>query len=302
MFNKTLSAILRGIWMIEPQWANAHLPQVARLLQGEQFNPAVVAADPKNIVLAGESKHLPIALHPDAHSGFVTASRYRRFSDAPEGSVALIPIAGPIMKYEGECGEPGSMNYAQWVKEAAGSPNISGIIIKIDSPGGQVDGTQTLVDAIVASKKKTIGFVDDGMMCSAGMWIGAACDEIYASQKTDVIGSIGVLCSFYDFRGRLEQLGIKLHEIYAPQSSDKNIDFKEALEGNYAKIEAELKVLADAFITSVKTLRGSRLNSTAGDPFTGKTYFAPEAQALGLIDGICTFEQAILKASGENSN
>ena len=286
--------------MIEKQWALSHSPQIARLLSGESLSAPIYAYDDDGDDRPqGPGRYAPLCIHPDPVSGYVKANRYRSFSEAPAGSVALIPVTGPIMKYLGECGEPGSQVMTDWVKEAAGSNNISGILVKIDSPGGQVDGTQTLVDAIAATKKRTIGFIDDGMMCSAAMWIGAACDEIYASQKTDVIGSIGVLCSFYDIRGYLEQNGVKLHEIYAPQSKDKNLDYREALDGDYAKIEAELKVLAAEFIKSVKSLRGSKLNTSVDDPFTGKTYFAPEAIKIGLIDGICTFDEAILKASGE---
>jgi protease-4 len=297
MFSKLASAILRGHWAIEPSWAHAHLPQVLRLLEGKEVGRQdfySMEDDEVSESNAGKIK----CIHPDAKTGYVKAHYYRSFSEAPTGSVALIEIEGAITKY-GFCSY-GSVDFAKWTQEAGSHPNISGILYKMDTPGGQCDGLQTVTDAIKAVNKPTIAFVDDGMCCSAGIWLSSACDKVYASQKTDIIGSIGVMCSFYDYMGNFEKNGIKYHEIYAPQSKDKNIDFKEALQGNYEKIQAELSVVAEAFISSVKSNRGSRLNTSVDDPFTGKTYFAPEAIKIGLIDGICSFDEAILIAAGES--
>lgn len=291
MFSKVISAILRGNWMIEPSWAHSHLPQVARVLQGESFS-----ADQSQSAF---KSHSPLCIHPDSNTGFVQAFSYGQFGDAPVGSIAMIPITGPIMKYDGACNEPGSMTLSTWVQQADNAPNISGILLYCDTPGGQVDGTQTLVDAIAACSKTTVAYVHDGMMCSAGYWMASSCDHIFASQATDVIGSIGVLTSFYDFRESLKSMGIAYHEVYAPQSTDKNIEYRQALAGDYAPLERDLSFLAEQFIASVRRNRGAKLNTSLSNPFTGKTYFAREALSIGLIDGICSLEHAILVASGE---
>jgi protease-4 len=222
----------------------------------------------------------------------VRASFWRSFSEAPKNSLALIPVIGAVSKYY-DCGVAGTSDMARWIKEANDAPNISGIILQIDSPGGMVDGTQTLVDAILNSHKPVTAFVDDGMAASAAMWIASAADEIVLSQKTDMVGSIGVLTTLADYSGYFEQKGIKLHEIYATQSSDKNKDYRDALKGDYKAVKDELSFIAAEFIAAIKQNRSAQLNLEAGDPFTGKMYFADQAIEIGLADRIGSIEHAV---------
>lgn len=296
---RTLSAVLRGNWLIDKRWAESHLPLVAALLQGKPLSldrKDYGAYDdddyvPKQGSTEAEERYWLLAAVPQG--GTYKVGRYTSFDQMPEGSIAVIPVTGPIMKYGGDCGEPGSTHMTQWVKSADASQNISAIIVMIDSPGGMVDGTATLAQAIKECSKPTIGFIDDGMMASAATWIGTSCDEVYASRKTDSIGSIGVLCTIADFSGWFEKEGIKLHEIYAPQSTEKNLDYKEALKGKYDLVEADLKYICSEFIRTVRQNRKSKLNTSESDPFHGAMYFAPDAEKIGLIDGIMSFDELV---------
>ena len=295
---RTLSALLRGIWLIEKQFAENNIPIVASLINGNKVVFSGNKKDTTNPYFTSEAEwdergHKPLVAFSPTSGSTVRASRYRSFDEAPEGSLALIPVTGPILKYGGECGEPGSIHMTDWIKQANISSKIAGIICRIDSPGGMVDGTATFADAIKNSTKPTIGFVDDGMMASAAMWIGSACDELYASQKTDTIGSIGVYTTLYDFSERLKMLGVNIHEIYAPQSSEKNKSYMDALKGNDKSIKEELRFICDQFISTIKTNRAGKLNLSAGDPFKGDMYFAEQAMEIGLIDGIKSFDQVV---------
>ncbi len=300
MAYRTLSAILRGKWLIEKKFAISQLPLVQTMLEGKSVH-LVSDKQTDNPYYTNLSDHYgekPLIALVGTGSTF-KAVRYKSFDEAPEGSIALIPVTGPIMKYGGECGEPGSTHMTDWVKQASNSSKISGIIIRIDSPGGMVDGTATLAQAIKTSGKPTVAFVDDGLMASAAMWIGSATDEIFASQPTDMIGSIGVYTTLYDFEEWFKQRGIKVHEVYAPQSTEKNLDYKKGLEGDYSLIENDIKFICDEFIDTVKSNRGSRINTQSGDPFKGALYFAQEATQIGLIDGIKSFDEVVSHLEGK---
>lgn len=288
-----ISAILSRPWLLEKSWVDDNFILVAQLLDGQAVtmpNKATIPNDMPEWANEAFQNTRPSVLTVTA--GTVRASFWSSFNEAPKNSLAMIPVVGPISKYY-NCGAPGSADMARWVKEAEDSANIDGIILRIDSPGGMVDGTATLADVIAQCSKPVTAFIDDGMCASAAMWIASAADEIILSQPTDTIGSIGVYTTIYDFSERLIQMGIKKHEVYAPQSSQKNKDYKDALKGNYQLIEDQLSFIAETFINTIKQNRSGKLNLKAGDPFKGAMYRAEEAIAIGLADRIASIEEAI---------
>lgn len=280
MHFSTLSAIRKGLWLVDQQWADLHLPLVLRMLEGESVDLGVPKTEsPDNVN--------PIQL---AARGY-KVGRYTSLDRLPEGSVAIIDLVGPVVRY-GDCSD-GLEDTANLMRRAYNAGNISGIILNIDSPGGEASGTAMFADLIKAAPKPVLGLVNDGMAASAAMWIASQCTEIYATNKLSSFGSIGAYTMLPDILKAYEAKGIKIHEIYAPQSVDKNKDYRDAMTGDYSGIEQHLYELVEFFKAAVKEGRGNRLNLKAGDPFTGKMYRAAEAKKIGLIDGFASLEQAI---------
>lgn len=283
---KTVSAILRGKWLIEHTYAKTQLPIVLEMIKGHaSVDQAAVYKDrlenkPKILL---PTKENIAAVQTDVYS----VSPYTSTDRLPYNSIAMINVLGPILKYGDYCSY-GTVEMNDLIIRLANSERVKGIILNIDSPGGQVDGTGMFAETIklVSKTKPVLAVIQDGMAASAGMWIASAAQEIYVTRVTDQVGSIGAYCTIYDFAEWFALNGIKVHEIYAPQSVDKNKDYKDAITGDYSLIQAELKFLVNEFTGAVKTNRGGRLNTAKEDPFTGKMYNAKEAVKIGLIDGI----------------
>jgi protease-4 len=280
--NNTILGILRGTWLMNKTEAGHLLPIVASVISGttefEEVKPNLTLG----INAASGNKTLFVEDQWDLRF-------HQRQGHFDEACSITLPIHGAVMKNSQSCGPAGSLEKASIIKSAQGIDNIKAIILDIDSPGGMVDGTQTLVDAIKASDKPVIAYIQDGMAASAAYWIASAADEIFASQKTDVIGSIGVYTTIADFKSYYETLGLKLTDVYSSRSTEKNGDYKEAIDGKPEKLVSKLDFIADEFISAVKENR--TINLSAGDPFKGATYFAEEAIAIGLIDGIKSIEE-----------
>ena len=229
-----------------------------------------------------------ISIHATAAASAVfSVTPYTRLDRLPYDSIVMVDVIGPVLKYGDYCSF-GSMEQANLLNQLSINERVKGIILNIDSPGGQADGTAFLADTINAVKKikPVVSIIQDGTAASAAMWIAAACQEIYVSQATDSVGSIGAYTTLLDLSKYYEEMGVKVLEIYAPQSTDKNKGYYDALKGDESLIKEDLQFLVADFIKSVKTSRGQRLKTAGENPFTGKMYRAKEAIAIGLIDGI----------------
>ena len=284
MSYRTIAAILKGKWLIDPASARNLLPIVANVISGTtEFEKQEPALNIKVIGSGGVGKSSSFTIYD-------TWDLKEHAFKFTEGCTVVVPVQGALTKHNQACGPVGMSHLSSLVRQLSTYEKIGAIVFDIDSPGGQVDGTQSLTGAIKASNKKTIAYINDGMACSAAYWIASACDEIYVSQKTDVVGSIGVYCSFADFKGYWEKEGLTIHEIYSRLSSEKNKDYKDAMEGDYNAVQDELDFIAREFIAAVKANRPG-INLSKGDPFKGATYYADQAIEIGLIDGIRTFDQ-----------
>ncbi len=213
------------------------------------------------------------------------------------GSVMVIPLKGPLMKDDqdgGMCGDTmiGMDSIAAAVRTARINPDVIGVIMHVDSPGGTVDGTENLANEIKACDKPIIALVD-GMAASAAMWIASACDEIIINGETGEMGSIGVMCSFADMRPMLEKQGVVFHDIISELSPDKNRDFIEALKGDYKGIqEGTLKPLTKMFQDTVIKNR-PLLNQGIDGILSGKMFFAADAIKYGLADRMGNMDDAL---------
>lgn len=290
-FNHTLSAVLRGRWMIEKNWAEAHLPIVLSMLKG---NPVSFVERTGN-----EQMELPFAVDPKTMQRqemyVMTFHGLKPNPNISAGSVAVVPVSGPITKYNGECGEPGSIMRSSWLIDAQKRENISAAVLLMDTPGGEVRAINSSISVIQKMTKPVLAYVD-GMAASLGVWITSAADEVYMSSEMDEIGSVGSYAQLADFKGYLESQGLKIHEIYAPQSTDKNKGYRDAMGGDYEDVKKDLSVHVDAFINYVKSNRPKAAENVE-EWGTGKMFYAKDAIRIGLADGIKSFQQVISKAA-----
>lgn len=279
-----LHQLLRGVYLIDERALSIYGPRVWSLMG--------VSAG----MLSDDKPEMPSVEYLRVENGQIVKSQKMDGS----GLIAKIPVSGALMKAsDKECGILGTSEMRQMVLDANANPNIRAIILDIDSPGGAVDGTGELADAVRDANKPVYAFAN-GLVASAGFWIASAAQGgIYASHATAEIGSIGTAISFYDFTQYYEKAGIKQHYINADGSPDKNQDYYKALAGDYQPIIKQLLNPTNAlFHKAVKYNREGMLKMNGAEPLTGKVYLAAQAQELGLIDGIMTWEQLVMKAAG----
>lgn len=270
-----ISSILRSSWLLDESWIDANWSLIQMLLNGESvsFN----SSSPSNLILD------PSLARYNYRDGWTKAGK---------DSIALYDLRGPIMHY-GFCGD-GTHELHSAFNEAENASNITSHFLLIDSPGGQADGVLEFMQAIMASGKPSLSYINGGMAASGGGFIAAAADAVFASSKLCEIGSFGGYSTLLDATEREQREGVKRIVIKAKQSKDKNTVYELAKAGDknaLAELEDRISLVTGELLDAVRLGRGDRLKNDSWS--TGKMYFADEALTMGLIDGIGTMDDAI---------
>jgi protease-4 len=195
------------------------------------------------------------------------------------------------------CGSVGTETVGEWLLAIDNHPNIIGVILDIDSPGGSADGPAS-TNKIISNMAKPVVCLVDGMMCSAAYFLGCSADYIMAVSETSMFGSIGTQSSFTDYSQQDKANGVKRINIVSDLSPNKNLAFDLAKSGDTQPLKNEmLNPLTKIFHDSVVKGRGKKLANTtsAKAPLDGGIYIGNDAIAIGLADGIGSMEDAINK-------
>ena len=148
-----------------------------------------------------------------------------------EHSIAVIPIMGAITLQDQRCGPSGTATIGKNLMIAAANPNIDSVILSIDTPGGEAHAMFDLTNSINEYKqkcKKPIVAYVGSMAASAAYGVAATCNKIVCSDPNTIVGSIGSYVTLLDKKKSLANEGKVIEEIYADDSSEKNLDVREA--------------------------------------------------------------------------
>jgi protease-4 len=285
------SALSNGFFAMDPARAEFYIPIAISILDGTFKGNEILSSEAPSY----PSFHIPESsksLSAMAYNADMNSYEYEGFGNAPQDSIAIIPIHDAIMKAD-YCGSMGTKSLTRIVNDADSSDNISAIILDLDTPGGEVFGTKELSDAIGKTKKPVIAYISEGICASAGYYIACQADRILMHQPTDMIGSIGVYTTIIDPRGAYEKDGIKVHTVYSPKSASKNAEWRAIFDQDPADtslLEERLTFLDETFMNQVREGRGDKLNEEA---LEGGMFFTDQAIRLGLADGQASFDEVI---------
>jgi len=161
------------------------------------------------------------------------------------------------------------------IATAEADSEVDTIELRVDSPGGQVNG---LFDTIAALQqaKKPIRAVVNGMAASAAYALVSQADEIVAEARSTSFGSIGIVA-----RMPRNSYAMSITSTNAPKKApDPNTE-----EGRAAIIE-ELDALHELFVEAIAEGRGVTTDTVNAEYGQGGTLLADEALRRGMIDRV----------------
>jgi signal peptide peptidase SppA len=219
----------------------------------------------------------------------------RQITAASPSGIAVIPVVGTLVKRSmGIEAASGLMSYGEIetrLDAALADPQVAGILLDLDSPGGEASGVFELAERIrAASTIKPIWAHANDAAYSAAFAIAAACQHLTLSQTAGV-GSIGVIALHVDQSVKDAKDGLNYTAVFA--GSHKN-DFSphEPLSPQAtAALQAEVDRLYDIFVNQVGQMRG--LAPDAVRATEAGVYYGEQAVAAGLADAVMPLEQVM---------
>lgn len=214
--------------------------------------------------------------------------------------VAVIPVAGMLMKAVGSMDAGTStVQTRRDIRKAAADPEVSAILLAVDSPGGTVSGTADLAAEVraAAKQKPTWAFVED-LCASAAYWVASQADRIFANNPTALVGSIGTLAVVYDLSAAAAEQGVKALVFGTGPLKGAGIPGAEVTEDQQAYFRGIVEDAQRSFDAGVRKGR-SMTDRQLEAVKTGGVFGATEALSLKLIDGIKSFDQTIAELAAE---
>ncbi|HSA96986.1 MAG TPA: signal peptide peptidase SppA [Acidobacteriota bacterium] len=185
------------------------------------------------------------------------------------------------------------------LERAAADPLVKAVILRLDTPGGEVTASDIIYHEILRFKARTGRPVIGLMMsvaASGGYYIASACDAIVAHPST-LTGSIGVISIFPSVEALMAKIGVKVNIIKSGPSKDSGSPFRDMTEDEKKLFQAVIDEYYEGFLAVVAKGRQGKIGAAelrrAAD---GRVYTAPQALKLGLIDAVGYFDDAFARA------
>jgi capsid assembly protease len=216
-------------------------------------------------------------------------------STAAQAGIAVIQILGSLVKRNaGMEALSGLMSYdriAAQLQAALGDPSVRGIVLEIDSPGGEAAGVFDLADAIrIASAQKPVYAVVSDRAYSAAYALASSANRIYVS-RTAGVGSIGVIAMHVDQSARDAQQGLRYTPVFAGARKNDLNPHAPITDSARATLQGEVDRLYGLFVNTVAAHRN--LNAQTVRDTQAGVFFADATITAGLADMLGTLDDAL---------
>jgi signal peptide peptidase SppA len=232
---------------------------------------------------------------PAVDAALLTEQRSRKPYAVTDAGIAVIEVSGSLVNRASGMDAPsGLTSYEQLgneILDAAADPQVRGILLRLDSYGGEANGAWDVASLIEeAARVKPVWASVDDWALSAGYLLASATDRIWVT-RTGGVGSVGIIAMHLDQSGWDAANGLRYTTIFA---GDRKNDFNphEPLsDGARSVLMAEVDRLYGMFVDAVARRRG--LSTGAVRSTEAGIFYGEDSVAQGFADRVGTFREAL---------
>jgi protease-4 len=172
------------------------------------------------------------------------------------------------------------------IERADEDPNAEALVVKLNTPGGEVVPSEDIRLAAERFDGPTIAYATD-TCASGGYWIASGCDELWA-REASLVGSIGVRGSNVNAKGLADKLGLEYQPMNAGEYKDAGFPLKEPDEDDQEYLQGIVDDYYETFVERVAEGRG--LDEETIRDTEARVYLGTDAHENGLVDELGTRE------------
>lgn len=223
--------------------------------------------------------------------------------------VAIVVVEGIISRMAWDGSGRNMVDLIEDQLKVAGRDNsVRSVILKIDSPGGEVMASDDISKAILEFQDeydKPVVAAMGGLAASGGYYVAAPCRWIVANELT-LTGSIGVIMSTFNYRGLMDKVGLVPQVFKSGRFKDMLRGSKLASEIDPAEMEMIQNIVDETFLKFKKVVadgrsRANTLNKGQGRQLIdnweqyadGRVLTGTQAHEHGFVDELGNFESAV---------
>lgn len=218
-------------------------------------------------------------------------------------TVAVVTLDGPIVSGRGGPqmlpfgnSSAGGDTIAAALREAVADDDVSAVVLRVNSPGGSVTGSETIWREVVRATEagKPVIASMGAVAASGGYYVSMAADEIVANAGT-ITGSIGVVTGKLVSRQLKDKLGVGSDSVRTNANADAWSSNERFTPQQQAHVEAEADLFYADFVQRVADGRGLAV-AAVEEVARGRVWTGADARERGLVDELGGLRTAIDRA------
>lgn len=242
----------------------------------------------------------------DAEGGYrsVDLGHYLALLDARRSpvdnraQVAVVVAAGEISGGDLPAGRIGGESTSALLREARDDKNVKAVVLRVDSPGGEVFASEQIRREVVALKaagKPVVVSMGD-LAASGGYWISMNADRIYADAST-ITGSIGIFGMVPNVARALDRIGVHTDGVGTTRFAGA-FDITKPLDPAVGRVIQSVIDKGYADFTGRVAEARSKPVEAVDEVARGRVWSGAQAKERGLVDAFGGLKEAVADAAG----